>query len=138
MFTPERVTLLVLAAITAVALVKALWRGEDKLVQLRTIAAQLSTGLTKFYQTAAANFFAAVSVGDIPKATKEGEWIVRQLANPKTAMAMLGEDWISALPAILADGTLGPQALKGFASYVAANAAAAKAAGLTYSAPVAG
>jgi hypothetical protein len=133
--TPEHLAILVLAALVTVAAVVLVAQFRSGLARWKRTFQTLSTLFTTYSMPDIAALLQDLVVGDLPAFCKECEYLVRTLSNPASAATLLNKVLVGELAGALSDPGRAPAVVKVIQSWIAANAAAAAAAGLASTTP---
>jgi len=134
MFTLEQIVTLILAAIASCAGVALFFKGAALKVKIANMLLTVSNSLSQYGFTHLAVIAQRLAVGDFAGAIKEAEWLVRQLANPKTASTLFDGVFSQELTTRLSDSAQCAALMNILSGWAAANPTLAKAAGVTITA----
>ena len=134
MFTLEQIVTLILAAIASCAGVALFFKGAALKVKIANMLLTVSNSLSQYGFTHLAVIAQRLAVGDFAGAIKEAEWLVRQLANPKTASTLFDGVFSQELTTRLSDSAQCAALMNTLSGWAAANPTLAKAAGVTITA----
>lgn len=134
MFTLEQIVTLILAAIASCAGVALFFKGAALKVKIANMLLTVSNSLSQYGFTHLAVIAQRLAVGDFAGAIKEAEWLVRQLANPKTASTLFNGVFSQELTTRLSDSAQCTALMNTLSGWAAANPTLAKAAGVTITA----
>jgi hypothetical protein len=133
MFLKE-ILILVLAAIASISLVGLAFKGKALLVKIAKFMLSLSNKLTAKGFPHLSLAAQAAAIGDWAGVIKEGEYVLRQLEDPKTEDALFDEVFNNQLAARLADAGECSALGKSLIAWQTANPTLAKAAGFSVAA----
>lgn len=129
------VAILVIVVLVSRDIVRAFFKVDDRLEDLRRLAGELAKLFAANDMPHVATIATDASVGDLTAAIGHSKLLLAQMQDPRQAALLLENMFAAQLPKRLNDAKERGAVLKAFTDWIAANPDAAKAAGIAITVP---